>query len=203
MQILIELAKTPAGTSLVRLSEALNLPKTSVFSLLRSLGAGNFVMSQNGYHKLDQGAFHLAAAILNHDSLAARLRPPLQWLQEQTQETVMLAVVEPAWSKLVLADVIQAASALRFTARVGAERPLYSTSIGLALLAHTTPDQQKRYIAETKLAPSRRSRKILKQVHKDRDVVNSGSINGLAAVAAPIAARSPHRSVWRGRRPES
>jgi IclR family transcriptional regulator, KDG regulon repressor len=194
MHILIELAKTPSGTSLVRLSEALKLPKTSVFSLLRSLEAGNFVVSDNGYHKLDQEAFRMAAAILHHDSLAGRLRPVLEWLQDNTHETVMLAVAEPDWSKLVFADVIEAASALRFTARVGAERPLYSTSVGLALLAYATPDQQKRYIKETKLAPltpttitsASRLQQMLKQVRSDGYVVNSGSVNGLAAVAAPI-----------------
>lgn len=194
MHILIELAKTPAGTSLVRLSEALKLPKTSVFSLLRSLEAGKFVVSENGYHKLDQEAFHLAAAILHQDSLAGRLRPHLQWLQEQTHETVMLAVAEPDWSKLVFADVIEAVSSLRYTQRVGAERPLYSTSVGLALLAHATPDQQKRYIGETKLAAltpttitsAAKLQQTLKQIRKDGYVVNSGSVNGLAAVAAPI-----------------
>jgi DNA-binding IclR family transcriptional regulator len=194
MQVLVELAKNPGGTSLVRLSDALKLPKTSVFSLLRSLEAGKFVTSDNGYHKLDQEAFHLAAAILHHDSLATRLRPMTEWLQEKTGETVMLAVAEPDWSKLVFADVVEASSSLRFTARVGAERPLYSTSVGLALLAHAPAHQQKRYIAETKLTQltpttitsATKLQQTLKRVVRDGYVLNSGSVSGLAAIAAPI-----------------
>lgn len=194
MQILAELAKAPGGLSLVRLSEQLRLPKTSVFSMLRSLEAGQYVTSQNGTHRLDKQAYNLATAIMNHDSLAARLRGPLETIQDEAHETVMLAVPSADWSRLTFADVIEGASSLRFTARAGAERPLYSTSVGLALLAFATPAQQAKYIADTKLigltpetiTTAATLKKVLKKVREDGFVVYSGSAVGLTAIAVPI-----------------
>ena len=194
MQILAELAKAREGMSLAHLSEQLQLPKTSLFSLLRSLEAGNYVISENGHHRLGQEGFNLAAAIYQHDGLTGRLRPVLQWVQEQTQETAMLAVPVADWTGLVFADVIEATSSLRFTARVGAHRPLYSTSLGLALLAFAPGEQQRRYIHQTefkRLTPTTITsatalQKALQRIRKDGYVINSGSVNGATAVAAPI-----------------
>ncbi len=194
MQILAELAKARGGMSLARLSEQLRLPKSSVFNLLRSLEEGDYVVSENGHHRLGQEAFNLAAAIYQHDGLSERLRPAMQWLQENTQETVLLAVPMADWTGLVFADVIESASSLRFTARIGAHRPLYSTSVGLALLAFAPADLQRQYMAGTELkqlTPATITnvtalQRILQRTRKDGYVINSGSVNGATAVAAPI-----------------
>jgi DNA-binding IclR family transcriptional regulator len=194
MQILIELALAREGLSLARLSEQLQLPKTSVFSLLRSLEAGGYVVSDNGHHRLGQEAFNLASTIYQHEGMTSRLRPTVRWLQHQCDETAMLAVPLADWSALVFADVIESASSLRFTARVGAQRPLYSTSVGLALLAHATPDQQRLYVESTELrrltpttiVSAAGLKKALQRIRKDGFVVNSGSVVDASAIAAPV-----------------
>ncbi len=51
VQVLHELALRPAGMSLAALSAHLRLPKTSLFRLLNSLEAGDYVQVENGqYH---------------------------------------------------------------------------------------------------------------------------------------------------------
>jgi IclR family KDG regulon transcriptional repressor len=194
MQVLAELAKSPDGVALARLSERLRVPKTSLFSLLRALEAGGFVESRNGQHRLGYAAFNLALTINRQNDFTPRLRPALHWLQQQCGETVMFGVPAPDWSCLVLAEVIEAMNMLRFTAHVGAERKLYSTSIGLALLAHATPDQQDHYIATTELprhTPTTLTspaalRRTLQRTRRDGYVVNSGSVLGATAVGAPV-----------------
>lgn len=194
MQILAELARAPGGASLVRLSERLELPKSSVFSLLRSLEAGNYVVSEDGHHRLGPGAFELASAIYQQEGLAGRLHPMLQWLQEQAGETCMLAVPAADWSRLVFADVVEAQSSLRFTVHVGAVRPLYSTSVGLALLAHASPEQQEQYLQSTELAPltpdtitsAAELRKALARIRREGYAVNKGSVEGVTAIGAPV-----------------
>ena len=54
MQVIATLAKHRDGLSLAQLSEALQLPKTSLFSLLRSLESGGYVISESGHHRLVQ-----------------------------------------------------------------------------------------------------------------------------------------------------
>lgn len=194
MQILAELAKDRSGASLGRLSERLELPKSSVFSLLRSLEAGNYVVSEEGHHRLGPGAFDLAAAIYQQDGLAGQLHPLMQWLQEQTDETAMLAVPAADWSHLVFADVIEAQSSLRFTAHVGASRPLYSTSVGLALLANAPAEQQEHYLRSTefvRLTPDTITtaaglRQAIQRIRREGYAINKGSIEGVTAIAAPV-----------------
>ena len=194
MQVLAVLAASHEGVSLAQLSERLQLPKTSLFSLLRSLEAGGYITSDNGHHRLGQEAFNLAAAISHQEGLRGRLRAPLQRLQEQTGETVMLATPAPEWTHLVFADVIEAESSLRFTARVGAQRPLYSTSVGLALLAFAPAQEQKRYAHETELVRLTPDtihsvaalERALQRIRRDGYVVNSGSVEGATAIAAPV-----------------
>jgi IclR family KDG regulon transcriptional repressor len=194
MQILAELARDRSGASLGRLSERLELPKSSVFSLLRSLEAGNYVVSEDGHHRLGQGAFDLAAAIYQQEGLAGRLHPLMQWLQEQTGETTMLAVPAADWSHLVFADVIEAQSSLRFTAHVGARRPLYSTSVGLALLANAPVEQQERYLRTTefvRLTPDTITtaaglRQAIQRIRREGCAINKGSVEGVTAIAAPV-----------------
>lgn len=194
MQILAVLAASHDGASLAQLSDKLQLPKTSLFSLLRSLEAGGYITSGNGHHRLGREAFNLAAAISHQEGLRGRLHVPLQQLQEQTGETVMLATPAPEWTHLTFADVIEAGSSLRFTARVGAQRPLYSTSIGLALLAFAPPAQQKRYAQETelvRLTPETITsvaalQRTLARTRREGCVINSGSVEGATAIAAPV-----------------
>jgi len=47
--------------------------------------------------------------------------------------------------------VIEASSWLRYSANVGAHRPLYSTSLGLTMLAFSSTDRQRRYMEATPL----------------------------------------------------
>jgi IclR family KDG regulon transcriptional repressor len=194
MQILAVLAASRDGASLAQLSERLQLPKTSLFSLLRSLEAGGYISSENGHHRLGREAFNLAAAISHREGLRGRLRTALQRVQRESNETAMLAVPAADWTHLVFEDVVEAESSLRFTARIGAQRPLYSTSVGLALLAFAPPAQQKRYAEETemlRLTPSTITsvtalQKTLQRARRDGYVINSGSVEGATAIAAPV-----------------
>lgn len=194
MQIMSELAAAADGLSLARLAEQSGLPKTTLFSLLRSLEQGGFVVSESGHHRLGPEAFKLAAAINKHGSFSSRLRLILEWLHGETDETCLLGIPAADWSALVFADVIESSSSLRFTARVGAERQFYSTSVGLALLAFAPADQQRRYLARVqfeKFTPSTVGsvpalQKLIQRIRRDGYVINSGSVAGATAIGAPV-----------------
>lgn len=194
MQIVAELASSNGGLSLARLSERLGLPKTSLFSLLRSLEAGGYVISENGHHRLGQEAFNLAAAIRRNDGFPGNVRQELQRLQQACGETTMLGVPARDGTHFVYADVIEATTWLRFSANVGAQRPLYSTAIGLILFAYASPEQQKKYLAATELTPvtptTLVTRKALleaaKSIRAAGFVSSSGSVDGATGIAAPV-----------------
>src|SRR3546814_8792827 len=66
VQILHELALNPAGASLADLSVRLELPKTSLFRLLKTLEAGGYVAADNAAYTLGAAALKLGAAIVRN-----------------------------------------------------------------------------------------------------------------------------------------
>ncbi len=194
MQALTALAQHRDGLSLAQLSETLQLPKTSLFSLLRSLEAGGYVISESGRHRLGQESFSLAALIQKTDGFPGDVRHWLVELHKACEETVMVGVPTQDWSELIYVDVIEASSWLRYSANVGAHRPLYSTSLGLTMLAFTTAERQQRYIESTRLDPvtthtltSRTAlQQALRRIRADGHASSSGSIEGATGVSAPV-----------------
>ncbi len=194
MQVITALARHRDGLSLAQLSDALQLPKTSLFSLLRSLESGGYVISENGHHRLGQETFGLAATIQRSDSFPGNVRPWLTHLHKACEETVLVGVPADDWSHLVYVDVIETSSWLRYSANVGAHRPLYSTSLGLTMLAFAPAERQRAYLGAAQLqavtAHTLTTRKALsqafKQIRADGYATSSGSIEGATGVSAPV-----------------
>jgi DNA-binding IclR family transcriptional regulator len=194
MQVIAALARSRDGLSLTQISAQLGVPKTSLFSLLRSLESGGYVISENGHHRLGQETYTIAAMIQKTDAFPGNVRPIFMELHKACEETVMLGVPADDWSHLVYVDVIEASSWLRYSANVGAHRPLYSTSMGLTLLAFATREQQARYLETAQLAPitahTITSKKGLMQAFREIRargyVSSSGSIEGATGVSAAV-----------------
>ncbi|WP_186332137.1 IclR family transcriptional regulator [Bordetella genomosp. 13] len=198
MQIVNELAISADGLSLVQLSERLQLPKTSLFSLLRSLEAGGYVESANGHHRLGPASYEMAAIIQERNGFPANVRSLLEQLHGASEETVMLAVPQRDGAELVYVAVIESDSWLRFRASVGARRPLHAASTGLVMLAFSTPAQQQAYAARAAMEPvtanSLTSRKaLLDELKKTRAqgyvMRVSGSVEGATGLGAPVFGR--------------
>lgn len=194
MQVIAALAGSEGGLSLAQLSERVGVPKSSLFSLLRSLQAGGYIESTNGHHQLGQEAFNLASVISRGRSFPANLRPMLSRLCQQCGETVMLAAPGDAWNDFVYLDVAESDAWLRFKVDFGARRPLYSTAPGLALLAFAPSEARARYIKSVQLKPftpeTVSTRKalinLLEKTRADGVVLSSASHEGVTAIGAPV-----------------
>ena len=77
--------------------------------------------------------FEIGRAAAGGFDLVREARPVLEWLGEQSGETVHLGVLDG--SRVRYLDVIESASTLRVASRVGQARPAHATSIGKAMLA--------------------------------------------------------------------
>ncbi|CAO3436406.1 IclR family transcriptional regulator [Azospirillum doebereinerae] len=150
MGILEALAAERTGLTLAKLCDRLQLPKTSVFSLLRSLEWGGYVQSDNGRYTLGDQALRLGAAMNQTQTFPNSVRPVLEWLGRETAETVLLAVSVEQGQEIVYVDVIESESPLRFAIRPGSRRPLYCTAPGKAMLAFLPAQFQTSYLERTK-----------------------------------------------------
>lgn len=194
MNVLGILAKHQEGLSLTQMSEFLGMPKTSLFSLLKSLNQGGYVSSTNGLYNLGAEAYHLATIISKRSPFPDCLRPELAKLHQACGETVSIGIPAESWEEFIYIDVIEADSSLRFRANVGARRPLYCTSPGLVLLAFAPRHIQEKYIKSVKLeqiTPTTiTSRKVLAATLEDiahRGIaISNGSVEGATGMSAPI-----------------
>lgn len=150
MDILDQLARAPTQLSLSYISEALDLPKTSTFNLLKALDKGGFISQEAGGYRLGPEAFRLASAISSQQSLPSLLRPVVENVARQCGETIILGVLADSGIEARYADVIESRSPLRFSVQIGDHRPLHCSTTGKLFLAHFAEKRFRAYLADVK-----------------------------------------------------
>jgi DNA-binding IclR family transcriptional regulator len=151
MNILEELAKEPLGLLLVQFCERLDLPKTSVLSLLRALEDASYVVKHNGVYQLGEAALRLSSLIAVSFPFPHSVHDQLVGLMNRCNETVMLATLSEDKEASVYVDKVECQRVMRFSGFIGARRPLYCTAAGKALLAFQSRTFIEDYLKNTKL----------------------------------------------------
>lgn len=149
-EALAAIAARRGGVSLAELSQRLNLPKSSLHRLLRTLEHGGYLIHGAGLYSTGPEAFRLARVIGDANpavDFPGCAHPTLEWLAAESGETIMLSVLSEAGSESIYVDVIESEAPLRFSLRPGNRRPLYSTASGKVMLAFGDSDTQQRYLA--------------------------------------------------------
>jgi DNA-binding IclR family transcriptional regulator len=193
MDILQALAAEPEGLTLATLSGELQLPKTSVFSLLRALEGGGYVHSDDGRYTLGDQALKLGASLGQARSFPKSARPVLEWLAAKTGETILLGVLSEEGHEISYVDVIESEKPLRFAVRIGNRRPLYCTAAGKALLAFLAKGFQMKYLAHTKFvkfttdtSSKEELTALFPEIRRRGVVVDAnGIIDGATGIASP------------------
>jgi len=135
--VLRALEGEPRGLALGELAAAVQLPKSTVHRLAAALADEGLVTLAGGRIRLGAELARLGAA--TRRTLRDDLRPVLEELRAQVDETVDLAVLDGATARFV--DQVPAAHRLRAVSAVGAGFPLHCTANGKALLAALPDDQ--------------------------------------------------------------
>lgn len=146
VQVLHELAVSGQGVALAALAARLQLPKTSLFRLLRSLEQGGYVSSSNGVHQVGPQAIKLGVALVRNREFPNCARPALEWLAGQSNETVILGTFDDSQTQIVYIEVIEPSNPLRFSIKSGLTKPLYSSAMGQALVAYMPPERRAQYL---------------------------------------------------------
>ena len=137
--ILRTLRHHPEGLSLSQLAQEVNLARSTVHRIVASLETEHFVVaaSANGGYRLGPALAVLGAAV-NH-SLRDQIRPFLEQLSIETNETIDLAILDQ--NQLTFVDQIAAPHRLRAVSGVGVTFPLHCTANGKAMLARLPVEQ--------------------------------------------------------------
>lgn len=132
-QVLRALDSDPGGLGLAQLAERVGLPRSTVYRIVASLAAEGLVVapSPNGRVRLGPELVRLAEAS-RHDRWQG-LRPHMQRVFDELDETVDCAIRDGSVVRLV--DQIPATHEFRAVSVVGSTAPLHCTANGKTLLS--------------------------------------------------------------------
>lgn len=196
VDILELIVSTRDGLPLRELSARLEAPKSSLLPLLRTLTARGYLeQGALGEYRLGRKACELGMGSAAHAELPEIARTALRELMQRTGETVFLGVLGGDGTAVVFIDKIESEQVIRYTAGVGARRPLHATSSGKVILAFLPSSQRekilrslplKRYTEQTVTSlPALRA--SLDEVRHTGVCLNLDELAiGAAGIAAPI-----------------
>lgn len=197
LQVLGHLADHPQGRTLAQLCEELRLPKTTLFTMLKTLQGSGHLHVAAGVYRLGAPSVALGAAM----AASARRSFPdcaaevLQGLCRRTGETGLLAVLTADGMNCRYVAVIESDNWLRFSVQRDSLKPAYATGTGHAMLAWLPPAELRAILARVKferITPrtigSRRALLAeLEKVRRERvSTSDSGTVGGVLSIAAPI-----------------
>lgn len=135
LDLLEELARSPAPRSLGDLARVLRIPKSSLHGLLRTLERRGWVECDDTGLRFRLGvhAVNLASSYSVHDREMRIMRAAMDRIWQETGETVQLA-------RLVDGDIVYLAQVparhpVRLVSAVGERLPAHATALGKALLS--------------------------------------------------------------------
>jgi len=195
LRLLLLLAQNDEGSSLSELKRQAGLSKTTCFRLLQTLRSLNFVDLDDisKRYRLGGQNISLGAAALRQIGLRRVALPFMKKLQEATNETVSLAVLEGA--QIVIIERINAKFILNPGHRIGTRFPLHCTSLGKAVLAYLPHSDLQKVLKEIRfeaftdktILSLQDLKRELEEIRKSGTAVNNEELEkGLYAVASAI-----------------
>ena len=180
--------------SLAELGEALDVPKTSLFAILKGLEQVGYVVFENDTYVLGPQARRLAQAIHGGRSFTDLARPILEGLARASGETVILGTLSEDHRQVVYALVVESDSWLRFSVNVGVRRPLSSAASGHAILSFLPAEEREQYLAsgpfqrftDKTVATRTALSKVIAKVRAEGCAMTvDGTVSAATGIAAP------------------
>jgi IclR family KDG regulon transcriptional repressor len=182
------------------LAREVNIPKTTVYRILRVLRMHGYLVQDpdSRRFRLGLGALELGHRAYEGLELSRVARPIMEQVAAQTDETVLLQVVDSERRRVVCIERVQQRSGLQLILEVGATAPLHAGCSSKVLLAFLPEAQIEAVIAEGLPAVTPRTitdpgrlRGELEQIRRQGYAVSIEETDvGVAGVSVPVRDRS-------------
>lgn len=192
------LAQNGHPMSLAELSVAVEVPKTSLFALLKALQQARYVTFERDRYTLGPESHRLGRAIVSGQSLPGIARPVMEQLGKATRETIILCALSDDRAHVAYVDIVEAESSLRFSVSVGTERPLNASASGHAVLsamparerdAYIETGDFERFTPRTVVTRTRLRAAIKTAMREGCAMTVDGSVDGAIGISAPLLDR--------------
>lgn len=139
--VLEALAESGKRHTLSELHEKLNVPKSSLHGLLRTLVASGWVQTdeRGTAYGIGLRAIGVATAYLDQDPLVQASGALLAQLRTELDETIHLARLDGA--NIIYLASQESQHHLRYVSRIGRRLPAHATALGKVLLAMRSPEE--------------------------------------------------------------
>jgi DNA-binding IclR family transcriptional regulator len=195
LRVFEALESSPVGLSAASLAALADVPRTTLYRILRVLSAKGYVVPQQNdanLYELGPALLRLAARTRHTDYLVLAAQPVLDALCARLGETVKLVVREGVESVAVAVSYPLDDSRIR--SRVGARKPLHIGAGQRLLLAHAPANireavlnaQLDRPAPETITDPQELERNLQRLATRDWEFGKNEGTSGLASVAAIV-----------------
>ena len=138
--------------SLTDLAEAANIPKSSCHAIVTTLTARGYLYSLTRPRSLypTKRMHDVAHDILEHDPFIERATPLLERLRDTSRETVILG--KRQGDSVIYLLVIAGHHPIRYSAKPGEFKPLYSSATGKALLGSLKEPELRNWLERRELS---------------------------------------------------
>jgi DNA-binding IclR family transcriptional regulator len=143
--ILEAIAKNNNHISITELSKVVDLHKSTVHRLLKSLIELGYVRqnANDSHYELTIKLFELGASVVRQNDLIATARPYLEKLSVLSGEVVHLVI--PDQTDIIYVDKVESTHTLRMHSYIGKRSPMYCTAVGKAILATRSDDAVRNF----------------------------------------------------------
>lgn len=184
-----------SGYTLTQLSRGVRLHVSTVHRLLANLAREEFVEQEGatGAYRLSFGVLRMGLKVLRRLDFRRVAEPLLRELNQETQETVQLAILRG--HRVVPIEKIGSPQPVGLDAPLGGLLPLHSTGVGKAILAYQgdaflrrlrASSGLERYTPNTITALPPLRKELARVRNEGYAVDNEETVEGLRCVAAPV-----------------
>jgi DNA-binding IclR family transcriptional regulator len=195
LDILELLASAPRGLSFSQVADNLALPKSSLYSLLRTLTDRHWleVDEETRRYWIGVRAWEAGQGYHRAADLERLARPYLEEARTELDETVQLAILEG--TEVLYVGKVETDRPFKLVSHVGMRLPAYATGLGKVLLAYLPPDELHRKMAGVTLEPfTERTVKDLPELEKRLAAIrrrgfgldDGEHVRGVCCVAVPV-----------------
>jgi DNA-binding IclR family transcriptional regulator len=170
-EVLQVIADSPEPAGLAYLMARLQLTRPTLYRILASLEAEELIRKRpDKTYELGLRLVTLARKALAESDIRKIAREQLEWLRDQTGETVHLAV--RSGEELVYVDKIESTALVRMTSTIGTRVPFHSSAVGKGFLSALPPMEAEQLIAGLDLRP------VTRFTNTDADVLRAAVAGG-------------------------
>jgi IclR family KDG regulon transcriptional repressor len=134
---LLEVLSGETALGVTELAERLSMHKSTVYRFMTTLCERGYAsQDSDGRYTLTLRLFELGSRIIQSTAIWRHARDVMEWLSQQTQETIHLATIENL--RLVYVHKVESTQSLRVSmmSRVGQSAPFHCTGLGKIMLAY-------------------------------------------------------------------